>query len=430
MATAHSPASNASDAPSEYLSAKEAARLLGVKVASLYSYVSRGLIRSTLQTGTRTRLYWREDVESASKRMGGRAGIPDTVETAVRWGHPMLVSSITEISAEGPIYRGRRALDLIDSGRTYESVAELLWGGMDLPGLTHWDKDPAAAGLLKRIESAVGTSAISNSARLIALVNTVVGLSKSEKPDFERGTTVTEARLFIELYAASMGLLGPTRSVTRLVEGRPLSETLARSLLGEDAPALDAAAANINAALILCADHELSPATLAARVAASAGADLVASLNAGIATHSGTRLGGGCDRAEDLLSGAKTLDDLKRSITALEKAGRTVPGFNLVAYPKGDPRARFLLQMAASSGAMRPSFKRFANLLSEAEKSFDLHPSIEVGLVGLCMSMGLPRRSATALWAIGRCAGWVAHVVEQRQAGFMLRPRAKYVSPV
>jgi len=57
-----------------------------------------------------------------------------------------------------------------------------------------------------------------------------------------------------------------------------------------------------------------------------------------------------------------------------------------------------------------------------------LRPSIEVGLVALSAALGLPERSASALWTLGRTAGWIAHVMEQRLAGFVLRPRAKYVS--
>jgi len=40
---------------------------------------------------------------------------------------------------------------------------------------------------------------------------------------------------------------------------------------------------------------------------------------------------------------------------------------------------------------------------------------------------GMPPGSGGALFALGRAAGWVAHVLEQREAGFMLRPRARYV---
>ena len=54
------------------------------------------------------------------------------------------------------------------------------------------------------------------------------------------------------------------------------------------------------------------------------------------------------------------------------------------------------------------------------------HPNIEMGLVLLCKAWRLPPRSACALWGIGRTAGWIAHALEQRLAGFTIRPRGLY----
>jgi citrate synthase len=414
---------------SAYVSAREAAAMLGVKVTSLYSYVSRGVIRSVMQPGTRARLYYREDVEGAGKRMGGRAGLPETVETAVRWGQPMLSSSITELTEAGPRYRGRDALALARSGRSFESVCELLWSGLDHPALQQWEHPELPPEVFQRVEAAARGVERLTSGRLMVLGNVMVALSMPEKPDFERGTTLADAARLIGLYASAMGLLTPAQRMVRPVSGRPVAEVLATALLGD--AATPAAVQAIDAALVVCADHELSPSTLAARVAASAGAELRACLHAAIVTQSGIRLGGGCDRLEDLLAAARTPEDLRRSIATLETAGRPVPGFNPVPYPKGDPRATFLLQLAAAlPGAARTPFGRFETLLRDAHAAFDLQPSIEVGLVGLAMALRLPRRAASALWTIGRCGGWTAHVVEQRLAGFMLRPRARYVDPL
>jgi citrate synthase len=47
----------------EYLTVDEAARLLGVKRATLYAYVSRGVLRSYRQGIKRQRLYRRSEIE-------------------------------------------------------------------------------------------------------------------------------------------------------------------------------------------------------------------------------------------------------------------------------------------------------------------------------------------------------------------------------
>lgn len=55
-------------------------------------------------------------------------------------------------------------------------------------------------------------------------------------------------------------------------------------------------------------------------------------------------------------------------------------------------------------------------------------PNLDAGLVAVRVALGLPRGAASALFALGRSAGWVAHALEQREQGFLLRPRARYVA--
>jgi citrate synthase len=52
--------------------------------------------------------------------------------------------------------------------------------------------------------------------------------------------------------------------------------------------------------------------------------------------------------------------------------------------------------------------------------------TIDVALVALGAALGLPRGAAAGLFAVGRCAGWVAHVLEQYAAGYLVRPRARH----
>jgi citrate synthase len=66
-------------------------------------------------------------------------------------------------------------------------------------------------------------------------------------------------------------------------------------------------------------------------------------------------------------------------------------------------------------------------VIDAAGQQFGTQPSIELGLVVLSRALQLPNRTACGLFALGRSAGWVAHVLEQRLAGFLIRPRAKFV---
>ena len=86
-----------------YYTAEEAAAVLGISINSLYAYVSRKRIRTQTVPGSKTSLYWHEDIDRLAKR--GR-------ETASPAAEANLVPStaITLLTKEGPFYRGRSAL--------------------------------------------------------------------------------------------------------------------------------------------------------------------------------------------------------------------------------------------------------------------------------------------------------------------------------
>jgi citrate synthase len=186
-----------------------------------------------------------------------------------------------------------------------------------------------------------------------------------------------------------------------------------------------AATQAVNAALVLLADHELTPQTFAARLAASSGANLYYCVSSALAVHSGSRIRRSCDRVEDLLGSARSAKEFHARFAELASSVSSVPGFNHPLYPDGDPRAEFLVEQARALAGNRKF--RFGDLLDEAFREFGARPGVEAGLVALCHSLKMPYRSAGAILAIARSAGWIAHVIEQRLAGMMLRPRARYM---
>ena len=117
------------------LTAAEAARRLGVKPATLYAYVSRGVLSRAKAPDGRASLFGAEEVERLARRGRPRrpAGIADiTVESA-----------ITEITGDSLRFRGLDATSLAVS-RTFEEVAELLWTGEFRPAREPWRARPAA----------------------------------------------------------------------------------------------------------------------------------------------------------------------------------------------------------------------------------------------------------------------------------------------
>ena len=179
--------------------------------------------------------------------------------------------------------------------------------------------------------------------------------------------------------------------------------------------------------LVLCADHELNVSCFAARVAASAGADLYGCISAALATFCGSRQGGATEQVEALIAEIKTPQRAGVFVRERIRRGEHIEGFGHRLYRHGDPRARPLYALARKVGSRDPGLRTLCALVEACEATEYGAPNLDVGLVAMRMAIGLPRGSATLLFAIGRIAGWVAHAMEQHAAGFLLRPRARYV---
>jgi len=126
-----------------------------------------------------------------------------------------------------------------------------------------------------------------------------------------------------------------------------------------------------------------------------------------------------------LLAGLTTAGlPLPRPSEVIERRARrgdTLPGFGHPLYPGGDPRARTLLDAAARIG----HGKRARTLLALAGATTDAEPNTDLGLAALVAALGAPPAAGTGLFAVARAAGWLAHALEQRASGHLLRPRAR-----
>lgn len=231
-------------------------------------------------------------------------------------------------------------------------------------------------------------------------------------------------RSVLRRMATCLGL-GAGAACVGAAESEP---TIARIVAAALERCRDSASARaIDAALVLSADHELNASTFAARVAASTGADLYSCIGAALATLSGPAHGGACDRVEALVEEVRSPARAAPVICERARLGETIPGFGHPLYPKGDPRFPPLLELALSARRQPPRLAVLTALVKAMRDAGREPPTIDLGLVAVGLSLGLPPGSAAALFAIGRVAGWIAHIQEQRCQGFLIRPRAWYV---
>src|SRR5690348_10077894 len=96
-----------------WISAEDAAALLGVSRQTLYAYVSRGLVRSQAAAGSsRVRRYAHEDVDALRRRAEARRHPDAAAARALQWGVPVLESAIALIDGHSLYYRGHDAVAL------------------------------------------------------------------------------------------------------------------------------------------------------------------------------------------------------------------------------------------------------------------------------------------------------------------------------
>ncbi|MFO0586459.1 MAG: citrate/2-methylcitrate synthase [Polyangiaceae bacterium] len=424
------------------MTGREAASLLGIKAQTLYAYASRGLLRSVPSGEGRARLYARSDLERLKARHDARSGHGPVAASALRWGEPVLETSVSTIDERGPVYRGVPVIDLVRADVSFEDTAALLWGEATpedvLAGASHRSAREPDGRRASRETAWPSPSPGVPFAKLAALLPEEVGplsalavaVPAVGARDAERFLVASSgetalARGLIRRMAALVCLAGDRdRFASALAE-----TTVARSVLvAFGARATPANVRAVDRALVLSADHELNPSTFAVRVAASARADLYACVSAGLGVLSGPEHGGVCDRVEALLAEAMRAPRPGDVVAQRARRGEPIPGFGHTLYKKGDPRATPLLDAAAAAAPHDEKLAAIRALMKAMSAAGHEPPTIDMGLVAVASAVGLPPGASAALFAIGRTAGWVAHAIEQRAAGFIVRPRARYVA--
>lgn len=423
----------------KFLVGAQAAEFLGVKPATLYAYASRGQIESIPGASGRERCYRLSDLIRLRQSARGVKTTRDS-EPAV-WTGPAIKSAITEIKSDGHFYRGHSAIEMALRGDSFETAAELLWGIGDLEERRESrdngaDKYENAGEKLWRQASLMNCSSleslISPDVECLELLKLLLVMLEMKDPVSRKlsGEDVYEtARRLILTMAASVGLTDKKTIKTHspYLIGSILAQSLSTAQSNGHASAPAERARLINLALVLCADHELNASALSARIAASCDASLYSCLLSALGSFSGSLHGSASRRTEDYVNSSFTFSSARAWLKDYLRQNETIAGFGTELYDQGDPRARVLIESALAFDGDNEKLKRLREIVECVGEDMSLFPNLDVGLAAITYALALPSGSGSTIFAVSRAAGWIAHAIEQRLYGGIIRPRARYI---
>jgi len=195
--------------------------------------------------------------------------------------------------------------------------------------------------------------------------------------------------------------------------------------------------------LILHEDHEQNASTATVRLVGSTGANIFASISAGINALYGPLHGGANEAVLTMLAQIRDSGESVQHFVDRVKNkedGVKLMGFGHRVYKNFDPRAQVVKESAdevlASLGVSDPllDIARELEQVALADDYFierKLYPNIDFYTGVIYKAMGFPTRMFTVLFAIGRLPGWIAHWREANSdpATKLGRPQQLYTGP-
>jgi citrate synthase len=396
-----------------FLNAAEAARALGISKATLYCYVSRGMIRSEPVAGQpRVRIYANEDVARLLERKDLRRNPSKAAERGLHWGSPVLESALSLIRDGRLYYRGVDAVELAQRA-SVEEVAALLWTGDRVHVRNLFGKLQASSGI-----DLTGLFEKGQNLGPVERCQLVLPRAASQDAGAHDLRPMAVARTGVRIL----------RLLASAICGAPATRTVDAELANAWS-CRAAAIPSLRAALILSADHELNVSAFTARCVASSRATPYQVVMGALAAFRGRRHGGATQAAGDLFHEARGKRDLRALLAKWLQTYDAIPGFGHPLYPDGDPRAAVLLSLARAN-AKGNALARADRLIEAVQEMTGDHPNLDFGLAVLACSFDLPKESAVAMFALGRTIGWIAHAIEQYANQELIRPRARYIGPL
>ena len=234
---------------------------------------------------------------------------------------------------------------------------------------------------------------------------------------------------YVAQSARGLGLpMVPQREVDR---ADSITERFMRRWRGEPDPAHVKA---VDAYWTSAAEHGMNASTFTARVVASTGADVAASISAAVGAMSGPLHGGAPSRVLGMLEEVERRGDAAPYVKELLDRGQRLMGFGHRVYRAEDPRARVLRRTARELAAPRYEVaealeKAALAELRERRPDRVLETNVEFWAAIVLDFAAVPPPMFTSMFTCARTAGWSAHILEQKRTGRLIRPSAHYAGP-
>jgi len=394
----------------DLVNARTAAERLGVDVRTLYAYVSRGALRRVPGPDGRSSRYDSDELELLARRSRPRT-LPRPTASI-----DLVIATRVSTVTDGVVrYRGVDLLDLVKAEEPFERVADRLWQAGDPPGADAdgWRRPipatwpagslPLEIPILHRFAITIAAMPAPPTAPAPIPPTSAARSAPFTTPAPDWPVWGRQAiGCLIESSVTASGQHGPADAAA---DDGPVALRLWRCW--SPLPPTPARVRALNLALVLLAEHELALSTLSVRVAASARATPAECLLAGLSTLSGSLHGGAARLVHDKLAAGEPI----------------VTGFGHPVHRHRDPRVAPLLD-AVNAIAGDDDRALFETAARQAPHALN----VDFALGALTYAARMPAEAATAIFAIARIAGWIAHAAEEYQEP-PLRFRGRAVRP-
>jgi citrate synthase len=322
-------------------------------------------------------------------------------------------------------------LEELAGRRSYEAVAAMLWSGF------------ADEGAEAAVRAALGEARVAAFSLAERLVPSIDGLAPVEAlrcmlaamPDASDIPAHMRVTAAVPVFAAAIarrrqGAM-PVAPDSRLGQ----AEDFLRMLRGAAVPPEHVRA--METYLVTVIDHGLNASTFAARVVAATRAGMISSVVAALCALKGPLHGGAPGPVLDMLDAIGDEANIEQWLASVLDRGERLMGFGHRVYRVRDPRADVLKAVATglrgSGNRIRFAGKVEAaalDMLAQRKAARPLKTNVEFYTALVLEALELPRETFTPVFAVGRVAGWAAHVLEQESEGRLIRPRSRYVGPL